>query len=101
MISFRKNNLRTHYDNTGEVRSDNMKKSMQIIVGIFILLLAAKEDLAQQGVRQCNNWAEFRCGNGNCIPKKWKCNNVNDCGDNSDETITAHPPHISHSTPAT
>ncbi|XP_059482311.1 sortilin-related receptor-like [Neocloeon triangulifer] len=32
----------------------------------------------------CSSW-QFRCKNKNCIPSWWKCDSVNDCGDNSDE----------------
>ena len=28
---------------------------------------------------------EFPCENGRCIPKSWKCDSENDCGDGSDE----------------
>jgi hypothetical protein len=28
---------------------------------------------------------QFLCDNKKCVPEKWKCNGVNDCGDNSDE----------------
>lgn len=28
---------------------------------------------------------QFKCQNGWCKPKFWVCDNVNDCGDNSDE----------------
>lgn len=27
----------------------------------------------------------FTCSNGNCVPKGWKCDGDDDCGDNSDE----------------
>ncbi len=30
--------------------------------------------------------AEFECNNGNCISQLLVCNDVNSCGDNSDET---------------
>jgi hypothetical protein len=28
---------------------------------------------------------EFQCHNEKCIPKGWVCDQMNDCGDNSDE----------------
>ncbi|XP_066480235.1 low-density lipoprotein receptor-related protein 12 [Tiliqua scincoides] len=39
----------------------------------------------------CN---QFHCANGKCIPESWKCNNMDECGDNSDEEICAkfNPP---------
>uniref|UniRef100_A0A336L6F8 Sortilin-related receptor n=1 Tax=Culicoides sonorensis TaxID=179676 RepID=A0A336L6F8_CULSO len=32
----------------------------------------------------CHDWM-FKCSNQKCIPYWWKCDTVNDCGDNSDE----------------
>ena len=29
---------------------------------------------------------QYGCKNGTCIPIKWACDGVNDCGDNSDES---------------
>nr|XP_005306049.1 low-density lipoprotein receptor-related protein 12 isoform X2 [Chrysemys picta bellii] len=42
----------------------------------------------------CN---QFHCANGKCIPETWKCNNMDECGDNSDEEICAiaNPPTAS------
>ena len=31
---------------------------------------------------QCDG---FLCGNGQCIDSSWRCDNDNDCDDNSDE----------------
>lgn len=33
---------------------------------------------------QCHDWM-FKCANSKCVPDWWKCDGVNDCGDNSDE----------------
>ncbi|NXK79786.1 LRP12 protein, partial [Amazona guildingii] len=40
---------------------------------------------------------QFHCANGKCIPESWKCNNMDECGDNSDEEICAkaNPPTAS------
>ncbi|XP_049874971.1 sortilin-related receptor isoform X1 [Pectinophora gossypiella] len=32
----------------------------------------------------CLEWM-FKCDNGNCLPYWWRCDSINDCGDNSDE----------------
>lgn len=35
---------------------------------------------------------EFRCNNGRCIFKTWKCDHENDCRDGSDEEGCVYPP---------
>lgn len=32
----------------------------------------------------CLDWM-FKCQNNNCLPYWWRCDGINDCGDNSDE----------------
>lgn len=32
----------------------------------------------------CHDWM-FQCSNDKCVPHWWKCDGINDCGDNSDE----------------
>ncbi|KAG9355760.1 hypothetical protein JZ751_000600 [Albula glossodonta] len=34
---------------------------------------------------------QFHCANGKCIPETWKCNTMDECGDNSDEELCAQP----------
>ncbi|KAM4018128.1 low-density lipoprotein receptor-related protein 3 isoform 1-T1 [Anomaloglossus baeobatrachus] len=34
---------------------------------------------------------EFLCGNGKCIPNNWRCNSVDECGDDSDEQNCTNP----------
>ncbi|XP_033849753.3 low-density lipoprotein receptor-related protein 12-like isoform X2 [Acipenser ruthenus] len=33
------------------------------------------------------DWDQFHCANGKCIPETWKCNTMDECGDNSDEEL--------------
>ncbi|XP_031675946.1 LOW QUALITY PROTEIN: low-density lipoprotein receptor-related protein 3-like [Oncorhynchus kisutch] len=35
---------------------------------------------------------EFLCGNGKCLPRTWRCNGLDECGDATDERSCAPPP---------
>ena len=35
----------------------------------------------------CNLERDFECGNSLCIPASFVCDNDDDCGDNSDESV--------------
>ncbi|KAL0977979.1 hypothetical protein UPYG_G00164260 [Umbra pygmaea] len=35
---------------------------------------------------------EFLCGNGKCLPRAWRCNGLDECGDATDERSCAPPP---------
>lgn len=35
---------------------------------------------------------EFQCSNKRCVPKNWRCDSDNDCGDESDEQDCATNP---------
>ncbi|KAK7580566.1 hypothetical protein V9T40_001195 [Parthenolecanium corni] len=48
------------------------------------MLTAALMSLVKIGNSTCPE-THFRCGTGNCIPKKWQCDKENDCADKSDE----------------
>ncbi|XP_028820553.1 low-density lipoprotein receptor-related protein 12 [Denticeps clupeoides] len=34
---------------------------------------------------------QFHCSSGKCIPETWKCNGMDECGDNSDEELCVQP----------
>lgn len=34
---------------------------------------------------------QFHCANGKCVPEAWKCNGMDECGDNSDEELCVAP----------
>lgn len=35
---------------------------------------------------------QFHCSNGKCIPDLWRCNSMDECGDNSDEELCVDSP---------
>ena len=50
----------------------------------------------------CNDWM-FMCKNKKCVPYWWKCDSVDDCGDDSDEMGCGfpEPPLVPSTTAAT
>lgn len=42
----------------------------------------------------CHDWM-FLCNNKKCVPYWWKCDSVDDCGDNSDEMGCSNPDTVS------
>ncbi|KAL7831173.1 hypothetical protein SRHO_G00306750 [Serrasalmus rhombeus] len=40
---------------------------------------------------------EYLCGNGKCVPRSWRCNGLDECGDNTDERNCAPLPTLVHS----
>ena len=43
------------------------------------------KDVSVQNIHTNCSSEEFTCNNGKCVDSSQKCNNVNDCRDNSDE----------------
>ncbi|XP_056317792.1 low-density lipoprotein receptor-related protein 3 [Danio aesculapii] len=43
------------------------------------------------GQSSCEN-DEYLCGNGKCVPRSWRCNGLDECGDNTDERSCVAPP---------
>ena len=62
-----------------------MNINMVVITSLLIILNMCHNHIA--GFEGCCFCAknQFLCDNKKCVPEKWKCNGVNDCGDNSDE----------------
>lgn len=49
-----------------------------------VVLWLATATLAQTAAPKCKMW-EHQCQNGRCVALNRFCNNINDCGDSSDE----------------
>ncbi|XP_077600212.1 low-density lipoprotein receptor-related protein 12 [Stigmatopora nigra] len=54
--------------------------------GFRLSYVTGKPDVAGCDVDQ------FHCSNGKCIPDWWRCNSMDECGDNSDEDLCADSP---------
>ncbi|XP_068809290.1 low-density lipoprotein receptor-related protein 8 isoform X1 [Struthio camelus] len=51
---------------------------------LLVQLLLLKLHLGKGAVKECEE-DQFQCGNKRCIPAIWKCDEDDDCSDNSDE----------------
>lgn len=60
-----------------------MEKKIKIVIKPFVCILIAYHSCSTN---------EFRCANGRCIFKTWKCDHENDCKDGSDEVGCVYPP---------
>ena len=49
-----------------------------------IIIITRERNVEFKGCCFCAK-NQFLCDNTKCIPESWKCNGLNDCGDNSDE----------------
>lgn len=58
---------------------------------LFFSLSVFFFSLGRLGQSSCEN-DEYLCGNGKCVPRSWRCNGLDECGDNTDERICAAPP---------
>ncbi|XP_063970621.1 low-density lipoprotein receptor-related protein 3-like [Lytechinus pictus] len=68
-------------------------ESDQRVTGIGFLLEYYK---SQQNLESCPDVeSDFLCQNHRCIPREWVCNQMNECGDYSDEAVD-----ICHSEPS-
>ncbi|TRY94820.1 hypothetical protein DNTS_020474 [Danionella cerebrum] len=45
------------------------------------------------GQSSCEN-DEYLCGNGKCVPRSWRCNGLDECGDGTDERTCGPPPTL-------
>ncbi|XP_054619152.1 low-density lipoprotein receptor-related protein 12 isoform X1 [Dunckerocampus dactyliophorus] len=54
--------------------------------GFRLSYVTGKSDVSSCDVDQ------FHCSNGKCIPDWWRCNSMDECGDNSDEDLCVDSP---------
>ncbi|KAL7891315.1 hypothetical protein AOLI_G00007910 [Acnodon oligacanthus] len=52
---------------------------------LLLLYLLLAEALYAKGTKTDCETGQFQCKNGRCIPTPWRCDDDDDCSDNSDE----------------
>ena len=65
---------------------ENLEAALHVANSSLLRMLATALYLKCTGPStSCQSQELFRCDNGRCINEKDRCNDVNNCGDNSDE----------------
>ncbi|XP_036409805.1 low-density lipoprotein receptor-related protein 8-like [Megalops cyprinoides] len=68
------------------MKANHLCKEMWTEIGKLMLLhLLLMELRSSEGTETDCETGQFQCGNGRCIPTIWRCDDDDDCSDNSDE----------------
>jgi len=74
--------LRQQWQRLQQLQQQQQLESLGEMIESF---LESSPDYNNGNITEVCFWSEFTCGNGNCIPNYYKCDEDDDCGDESDE----------------